>query len=235
MNDIAPTLSNGYHRAMSSEGSGRGRGSGEPRKARRAPTTDTRRRDPQDSRERLLSAALDEFSARGYAGARVSAIAARAGLNAQLITYHFGGKEGLYRALHEQWLEQEEGLVEPGARLEDLIVAYLEVCFADQRRPRLLLWDGLDDQIDAREQAVGNDTEDLSDLERRQAEGEIAADLDPGLYQLAIMGATLAPIAMPHVVRRITGLDPADPTFQERYAEHLRRIVRHLSGDNDRG
>lgn len=215
---------------MGSKGSGPDRGAGEPRAARRAPTTDARGRDPQESRERLLTAALDEFSAHGYAGARVSAIADRAGLNAQLITYYFGGKEGLYRALHESWLEQEERFVEPAASLEDFVVAYLEASFADQRRTRLLLWDGLDDQIDAREQAVGNANEDLSYLEGRQAAGEIAGDLDPGLYQLAVMGATVAPIAMPHVVRRITGLDPTDPAFQKRYAEQMRRIIRHLSG-----
>jgi AcrR family transcriptional regulator len=234
MNDLALPLGTGYHRAMDLEGSGPGRGSGEPRTSRRAPARDARKRDPQDSRERLLSAALDEFSAHGYAGARVSAIAARAGLNAQLISYHFGGKEGLYRALHEQWLEQEAGLSEPGATLEDFVLGYMKAQFADPRRTRLLLWDGLDDHVDVREEAVGNTSEDLSYLERRQAEGEIASDLDPGLYQLAVMGATVAPIAMPHVVRRITGLNPTDPEFQERYAEHLRRIIRRLSGDDDR-
>jgi len=49
--------------------------------------------------ERLLEAALDVFSARGFAGGRVQEIADRAGVNAQLISYYFGGKEGLYRAL----------------------------------------------------------------------------------------------------------------------------------------
>jgi hypothetical protein len=42
------------------------------------------------------------------------------------------------------------------------------------------------------------------------------------------MGALTLAVAMPQLVRRITGLDAADPEFQRRYAEHLRRIVRHL-------
>ena len=38
---------------------------------------------------------IAEFSAKGFAGARVSEIAARAGVNQQLIAYYFDGKQGL--------------------------------------------------------------------------------------------------------------------------------------------
>jgi len=34
--------------------------------------------------------------------------------------------------------------------------------------------------------------------------------------------------AMPHLVRRVTGLDPTDPEFERRYAEQLRLMVRRL-------
>jgi TetR/AcrR family transcriptional regulator len=197
---------------------------------RRSPAPGERRRDAERSRERLLAAALDEFSARGFAGARVNAIAERAGLNQQLITYYFGGKEGLYRALGERWLEQEATLASPETPLDELAPSYLEASFADPRMTRLLLWAGLDDSAEPPERPPdATEREDLSDLERRQAEGEIAADLDPGLLQLALMGATLAPIALPHVVRRITGAEPTEPGFQAAYAEQLRRIIRHLA------
>ncbi|OHV45554.1 TetR/AcrR family transcriptional regulator [Pseudofrankia sp. BMG5.36] len=203
---------------------------------RRAPTAEERQRDADRSRERLLAAALDEFSARGYAGARVGAIAARAGLNPQLITYYFGGKPGLYEALRQRWLDQEADLTRPGASLEDLTVAYLHAVVDDPRLARLLLWDGLtepdhgDGAGGEGEQPGGpGEREDLSDFHRRQAAGEIAADLDPGLLQLALMGAILAPVALPHVARRITGLDPTDPDFHARYGEELRRVVRHLA------
>ncbi|SQD99321.1 MULTISPECIES: TetR/AcrR family transcriptional regulator [unclassified Parafrankia] len=200
---------------------------------RRAPAREERQRDADRSRERLLAAALDEFSARGWAGARVNAIAARADLNPQLITYYFGGKEGLYRALQQRWLEQEATLTEPRSGLADLVAAYQEASFADPRMTRLLLWAGLGEHADAGQRPPDqpDEREDLSDLERRQAEGEIAADLDPGLLQLALMGAGVVPIALPQVVRRITGLDPDDPGFQARYSELMQRLVRHLAGD----
>lgn len=48
--------------------------------------------------ERLLTAALPEFAAHGKAGARTDRIAKLARVNKQLIHYHFGNKDGLYRA-----------------------------------------------------------------------------------------------------------------------------------------
>lgn len=66
-----------------------------------------------------------------------------------------------------------------------------------------------------------------------RAEADELANLDPGLLQLALMGATLAPVALPQVVRRITGLDPADPNLRTRYEQQLRRIVRHLADISD--
>ncbi|GAC1549794.1 MAG: TetR/AcrR family transcriptional regulator [Beijerinckiaceae bacterium] len=65
-----------------------------------------RRRDPAASRKALLDAARFEFAQRGLAGARVDEIAARAGVNKQLVYHHFGDKDALYLAVLE-WLYEE--------------------------------------------------------------------------------------------------------------------------------
>ncbi|WP_073260205.1 TetR/AcrR family transcriptional regulator [Cryptosporangium aurantiacum] len=198
-----------------------------PRRPRRAPTNDERQRDAERSRQRLLAAALDEFAARGYAGARVGAIAARAGLNAQLISYYFGGKAGLYRALQESWLERESALTAEPQSLPDLIAAYARAALDDPRGARLLLSGGLhDDEPETSVDPTG--AADVAEMTRRQAEGEIASDLDPALLQVALMGATLAPVALPQVVRRLTGAEPDDPEFTARYVEFLRRLAARL-------
>src|SRR4029077_174956 len=55
---------------------------------------------PRDgTRERILDAALDLFGERGLAGTTVRDIAARDKVNVAAISYHFGGKGELYRAL----------------------------------------------------------------------------------------------------------------------------------------
>jgi len=58
-------------------------------------------RDPQGTRTKLLNAARREFAANGLNGARVDAIAARSGVNKQLLYYYFGNKENLFIAVLE--------------------------------------------------------------------------------------------------------------------------------------
>jgi AcrR family transcriptional regulator len=58
--------------------------------------------DAQETRQRLIEAASQEFAARGIAGARVDRIAALAGCNKALIYFHFGSKDGLFDAVFDQ-------------------------------------------------------------------------------------------------------------------------------------
>lgn len=65
---------------------------------------------PLDTETRILRAALDEFASRGLGGARMQAIADRAGVNKALLHYYFRSKDHLYRAtigdfLRRVWTE----------------------------------------------------------------------------------------------------------------------------------
>ncbi|KEZ77305.1 CerR family C-terminal domain-containing protein [Salinisphaera hydrothermalis] len=51
------------------------------------------------TRDTLLQAAMQAFAAEGYDKVSLRALAARAGVNQSLIGYHFGHKQGLYRAV----------------------------------------------------------------------------------------------------------------------------------------
>ncbi|MEO7853084.1 MAG: TetR/AcrR family transcriptional regulator [Rubrivivax sp.] len=53
------------------------------------------------ARASILAAARAEFAAKGLTGARVNQIAARAGVNKQLLYYYFGSKDQLYRTALE--------------------------------------------------------------------------------------------------------------------------------------
>jgi len=48
------------------------------------------------SKDRIINAALEDFSKYGMAGARVDRIAQKAGINKAMIYYHFTSKENLY-------------------------------------------------------------------------------------------------------------------------------------------
>ncbi len=60
------------------------------------------RRNAERTRARIVAAARKEFSRNGFDGARVGAIARRAGVNTSLIFYYFQNKAGLYRAVSER-------------------------------------------------------------------------------------------------------------------------------------
>jgi TetR/AcrR family transcriptional regulator len=196
---------------------------------RRAPAPEDRRRDAERSKRCLLSAALDEFAAKGFAGARVQDIARRAGVNKQLISYYFGGKEGLYRELQRSWQEAEEGLGGPGRPIAELALRYLHDGLADPRPARLMLWRGLDPE---REQPPDDSSvlDDLASMRQRQASGELTADLDARFLRLALMAVVMAPMMMPHLTEKIFGLAPDSPEFEKLYGGQLRRMLQHLGG-----
>ncbi|HVC46665.1 MAG TPA: TetR/AcrR family transcriptional regulator [Terracidiphilus sp.] len=87
-------------------GAGAGRGSGR-RNPEQGPEQSPERSGERagersgDSRERILNAALKEFSEHGLAGARTDRIARAAGVNKALLYYYFESKEKLYEAALE--------------------------------------------------------------------------------------------------------------------------------------
>src|SRR3954447_20244441 len=78
-----------------------------------------RRRDPVATRRKLLAAARREFAENGLAGGRVDEIAARAGVNKQLVYHYFGDKDALYLAVLE-WVYEEIRAQERKLNLEGL-------------------------------------------------------------------------------------------------------------------
>ena len=71
------------------------------------------------SQAKLLKAAREEFARHGLLGARVDTIARKAGVNKQLIYYHFSSKEALYVAVLERTYADIRAR-ERGLRLDDL-------------------------------------------------------------------------------------------------------------------
>ncbi|MBI3557769.1 MAG: TetR/AcrR family transcriptional regulator [Deltaproteobacteria bacterium] len=61
---------------------------------------------PDRTRELLLDSAKRLFAQKGYDGTSVKELAADAGVNISLVSYHFKGKEGLYRTCLQQYGKQ---------------------------------------------------------------------------------------------------------------------------------
>lgn len=65
--------------------------------------------------DRILDAATEAFGRDGYAGAKVEAIARRAGVNKAGLYYHVGNKEKLYEAVLLRLFDQVAGTLEQAA------------------------------------------------------------------------------------------------------------------------
>lgn len=86
----------------------------------------------EDTRRRLVEAALPEFARDGYDGVSIRRIAEAAEANVAAVAYHFGGKRGLYLAVARHVAERNGAAVAP---LVERVAA--EVAAADGDRVRL--------------------------------------------------------------------------------------------------
>ncbi|HET9139715.1 TetR/AcrR family transcriptional regulator [Actinophytocola sp.] len=203
----------------------------QPRRPRRSPGAGERQRDPERTKARILDAAKAEFGAKGFAAARISDIADRAGVNKQLISYYFGGKEGLYTELADRWRETSAAMARPEAPLDAVVAGFVMSTVHDWDWARLMAWvnmSGSAEQTPASEAEAQFMRAQVTELKNRQAAGEIPADLDPGCLLLALFAAASATVTLPRIAELISGADPQSATFTSRYAEQLALLVRHL-------
>lgn len=204
-------------------------------KPRRSPKPQERQRDPERTRKLILDAAATEFAANGYAGARTGAIAARAGVNQQLIWYYFDSKEGLYQALTQRWRQRESELVPPDTPLPEQLSRYALEALNNPDGVRLLAWGGLEytgpegdpDQAPRAERLQRF----IDQVRAEQQAGRLAAELDPACLTVMLMAAAMATTSLPHVIEGVCRVDPRDPEFVRHYADQLTILARLLGLD----
>lgn len=92
---------------------------------------------PSDARERILRAARGRFAEHGYAATSLRAIARDADVDHALVSYYFGSKEGLFKAVTELVLTPAQVLDAVTDRVPTGQVgrALLEVAVATWERP----------------------------------------------------------------------------------------------------
>jgi AcrR family transcriptional regulator len=95
-----------------------------------------------DTREKILNAALEIFSAKGFHGTTVDEIAERAELGKGTVYRHFHSKKGLFSELIRSKVAELEqavtGAIDPRADVLEIIEAYLRIYFAFFDRNRNL-------------------------------------------------------------------------------------------------
>lgn len=189
----------------------------------------------EKTRESIVSAAVEAFSELGFHGASTRDIAARAGTNQGLITYHFRTKEDLWKAAVDSifsLLRDElrppgtlpaEG--DPRERIREGIRRYVRFAAAHPEFFRLMVEEGR--TTDPRMQWLVDTHLSVfyAGFERiRSRYGGRTSGKEQAHYFYALAGAASLIFAVAPECRRLTGLDPTRKKAVEAHVEYVVRL-----------
>jgi len=194
-------------------------------------------------RSALLKAAREQFAKRDFTAASVRQIAAAAHVNPAMIHYHFGDKDGLYRAMLQETLgpvlQKVQDLMDRSGResqtsIHDALEAVMTMLAREPWVARLIVREVLAEEgpfreLFIREFAAKGVGRVPQLLEREIANGRVRKDLDPTLGALSFMSMALFPfIALP-VAEKVFGIRMTD-AFTRRLVEHSTRLFYEGAG-----
>ena len=187
------------------------------------------------TRERILEAALGEFAEKGFAGARVDAIASGASINKRMLYHYFGDKEGLFREVLRKKMTQRRAwnLATPDDPMSSLPY-WFDLACKDRDWVRLLEWEALQfanrQLIDERRRAKSA-RQSVQRIEGRQKLGHLTAEMDAGAMLLGMIALSWFPLAFPQLTRLITGCSAEDESFIRKHREFLERVAVAFRGN----
>lgn len=196
-------------------------------------------RDLNRTRERIMAAAQKEFAANGFAGARTDAIARRAHVNERMIFYCFESKEGLYRAVLAKKLSAKAALIEsmPDEDFASSLVRGFDECCDDIDSLRMWQWEALDKsnrKLVAEEERRAFLQSEVAHWRRAKASGILPPDADEEMLLLVSSALRVFPLVLPQVVSLVTGMDPLDPEFRQRWTACLEYIGRQIFAPDEK-
>ncbi len=187
------------------------------------------------TRERALLAAIALFAEHGFAGTRLSAVAARVGVTNASLVHHFPSMEALYRAVllrisHslQRWHQSEDDRLDARERIVALIDGYIGWTRRHEAFSRIILRELLDNRARAARarhwylQPVV--ARFIERVRQAQAEGAVRA-FDPALFVFQFVGATAYFFAARPTLRRI-GAHSAVDAFRLELLNNARALLR---------
>lgn len=194
----------------------------------------TRGRD--DSRQALIEASINLFAAKGFDATTTRDIAGAAGLNISLISYYFGGKEGLLAATLESIQSRIIDLASPAlkpaasaaefrTRLREFITVFISSHAANPNMHRVVQREQERNSPAfhrmVRTAYVQSFTKIVEFLADGQRQGWIAQSADPGTLAIALHGAMVQQVRFDPFRHEIQGKSLADEAHRARVIDDL--------------
>lgn len=179
-----------------------------------------------DTPERILQAALEAFSLKGFEGARTRDIATRADVTLGLVQYHFGTKDELWKAaVTRAFANLERGLdsllsnpddSDERALLASLIRAHVNFVAQNTEFIRIMHDEGkhrgprmrwlVDRYVDPLFKKI------TPLIIRAQEKDILLPGVDPVHFVYVMVGAASMIFHQAEECKRVAGIDPSDPT-----------------------
>ena len=194
--------------------------------------------DVERSREALLAAGSEVFADVGFDGARVGSIAERAGVNAALINYYFGGKAGLYRAILDETLTAVADELKPlrssarpaDERLRELIGSFAAIATRRPAFPTMVLREALSGGVHLEGDLFDRFLEVFRTVQEIVEQGVREGTfrpVDPLLTHLGLVGGLVFFFATRTFRERLIqqSATPLQPPAAEEFIRHLQELM----------
>jgi AcrR family transcriptional regulator len=191
------------------------------------------------TRERILQAAITEFAAKGFSGARIDAVARNATSNIRMIYHYFGNKEALYVEVLEHVLDSlradelrlDFDLESPLGGIAKIFEFIHGHFAAHPELMSLLSWENLNqarymkhsERIPERASPLITLLGKL--LKRGAAEGKFRQDIDPLHLYVAMVSMAYFHKSNAYTLSRIFRRDLLDPEWQREHKEQAQHML----------
>lgn len=189
-----------------------------------------------DAKDLLLSSAIKLFAKKGFDGTSVKNIANQAGVNISLVSYHFGGKEGLYKTCLERFgrnrLAATQRILQPSQTREECLLR-LDMFIED-----MLVW--FDEEPDLcamvqRESDMGfRVARDVFEgtflkvfmtlmefVKAGQTRGFLRSDFDPQLAASLFFTGLIHMIQKDDITKRTFGVTLSDLSYRKKFKSQV--------------
>ena len=201
--------------------------------------------EPRSTEERILEVAVQEFMAKGYAGARTTAIAEAAGVTHAMLHYYFRTKDKLFDRIIESKIGTLRDIMlsslgDPSIplfdKLKGAIESHQDFIAANPELPRFMINEVLSrpDRMPKVIERLKHHTPLVVESLQRQideyAERGLCRRVDAGMLMLDIVSLNIFPFSATPMVNALLGgmMEDREAFVEARKKENLETIMRKL-------
>ncbi len=202
-----------------------------------------KKRNRQESMQRLLTAAAEVFAEHGPRAATIDEICSKADLNKRMVYHYYGSKEGLYEKViedvYQQFLSLEVSLgsmLLPAEQLlENLVRHYYKFLGEHPEFVRLISYENLNHgKVAGRLNLSGQKAPVILALQlalqKGQAEGNFRPGIDAIQLLVSIFSLCFFYFANRHTMAQFLGSSALSPELVEKRIQHVAELLLHGIG-----